>query len=210
MPATLKRYLGLSLLAFLVITGLAGTVHNTAISKPERKTALGLLKESRNEVINSVKDLSLRQLNFKSIKDQNSVKQIIFQIAATEKNLWQTFKSAMDGQDTPDRRKEIKLSDTQLIHLIENEEADFKMGTTQKEDFNSYKSIQEALQSFKSLRAAHIKYMKSSTEDLRNHVVEMPFGYIDCYQLCLLMGAYSNYLVEKIERLKTDPRFPKS
>ncbi|HNK59944.1 MAG: DinB family protein [Chitinophagaceae bacterium] len=206
----LKRYLGLSLLAFLVITGLAGTVHNTAISKPERKTALGLLKESRNEVINSVKDLSLRQLNFKSIKDQNSVKQIIFQIAATEKNLWQTFKSAMDGQDTPDRRKEIKLSDTQLIHLIENEEADFKMGTTQKEDFNSYKSIQEALQSFKSLRAAHIKYMKSSTEDLRNHVVEMPFGYIDCYQLCLLMGAYSNYLVEKIERLKTDPRFPKS
>ncbi|HNA91006.1 MAG TPA: DinB family protein [Chitinophagaceae bacterium] len=206
----LKRYLGLSLLAFLVITGLAGTVHNTAISKPERKTALGLLKESRNEVINSVKDLSVRQLNFKSIKDQNSVKQIIFQIAATEKNLWQTFKSAMDGQDTPDRRKEIKLSDTQLIHLIENEEADFKMGTTQKEDFNSYKSIQEALQSFKSLRAAHIKYMKSSTEDLRNHVVEMPFGYIDCYQLCLLMGAYSNYLVEKIERLKTDPRFPKS
>ncbi|HNA18490.1 MAG TPA: hypothetical protein PK695_00065 [Chitinophagaceae bacterium] len=206
----LKRYLGLSLLAFLVITGLAGTVHNTAISKPERKTALGLLKESRNEVINSVKDLSVRQMNFKSIKDQNSVKQIIFQIAATEKNLWQTFKSAMDGQDTPDRRKEIKLSDTQLIHLIENEEADFKMGTTQKEDFNSYKSIQEALQSFKSLRAAHIKYMKSSTEDLRNHVVEMPFGYIDCYQLCLLMGAYSNYLVEKIERLKTDPRFPKS
>ena len=206
----LKRYLGLSLLAFLVITGLAGTVHNTAISKPERKTALGLLKESRNEVINSVKDLSLRQLNFKSIKDQYSVKHIIFQIAATEKNLWQTFKSAMDGQDTPDRRKEIKLSDTQLIHLIENEEADFKMGTTQKEDFNSYKSIQEALQSFKSLRAAHIKYMKSSTEDLRNHVVEMPFGYIDCYQLCLLMGAYSNYLVEKIERLKTDPRFPKS
>lgn len=206
----LKRYLGLSLLAFLVITGLAGTVHNTAISKPERKTALGLLKESRNEVINSVKDLSLRQLNFKSIKDQNSVKQIIFQIAATEKNLWQTFKSAMDGQDTPDRRKEIKLSDTQLIHLIENEEADFKMGTTQKEDFNSYKSIQEALQSFKSLRAAHIKYMKSSTEDLRNHIVEMPFGYIDCYQLCLLMGAYCNYLVEKIERLKTDPRFPKS
>lgn len=206
----LKRYLGLSLLAFLVITGLAGTVHNTAISKPERKTALGLLKESRNEVINSVKDLSLHQLNFKSIKDRNSVKQIIFQIAATEKNLWQTFKSAMDGQDTPDRRKEIKLSDTQLIHLIENEEADFKMGTTQKEDFNSYKSIQEALQSFKSLRAAHIKYMKSSTEDLRNHVVEMPFGYIDCYQLCLLMGAYSNYLVEKIERLKTDPRFPKS
>ncbi len=206
----LKRYLGLSLLAFLVITVLAGTVHNTAISKPERKTALGLLKESRNEVINSVKDLSVRQMNFKSIKDQNSVKQIIFQIAATEKNLWQTFKSAMDGQDTPDRRKEIKLSDTQLIHLIENEEADFKMGTTQKEDFNSYKSIQEALQSFKSLRAAHIKYMKSSTEDLRNHVVEMPFGYIDCYQLCLLMGAYSNYLVEKIERLKTDPRFPKS
>ena len=206
----LKRYLGLSLLAFLVITGLAGTVHNTAISKPERKTALGLLKESRNEVINSVKDLSLRQLNFKSIKDQNSVKQIIFQIAATEKNLWQTFKSAMDGQDTPDRRKEIKLSDTQLIHLIENEEADFKIKKKKKEDFNSYKSIQEALQSFKSLRAAHIKYMKSSTEDLRNHVVEMPFGYIDCYQLCLLMGAYSNYLVEKIERLKTDPRFPKS
>ena len=159
---------------------------------------MGLLKESRNEVINSVKDLSLRQLNFKSIKDQNSVKQIIFQIAATEKNLWQTFKSAMDGQDTPDRRKEIKLSDTQLIHLIENEEADFKMGTTQKEDFNSYKSIQEALQSFKSLRAAHIKYMKSSTEDLRNHVVEMPFGYIDCYDTNFLLLPYPVYTVLRL------------
>jgi len=206
----LKRYLGLSLLAFLVITGLAGTVHNTAISKPERKTALGLLKESRNEILNSVKGLSLRQLNFRSIENPTSIKQIIFQIAATEKNLWQTFKSAMEGQDTPDRRKEIKLSDAQLIHLIENGKDELKMGNTQNDGINAYKSIQEALQIFKSLRASHIKYMKSSTEDLRNHVVEMPFGYIDCYQLCLLMGAYSNSLIEKIEKLKSDPRFPKS
>ena len=41
-------------------------------------------------------------------------------------------------------------------------------------------------------------------------IVEMPFGYIDCYQLCLVMAVYSNSLVEKIEKIKTDPGFPKS
>ena len=206
----LKRYLGLSLLAFLVITGLAGTIHNASISKPERKTALGLLKDFRIEVLNSVKDLSVQQLKFKSSENAASVKEVIFQIAAAEKNLWQAFENAMEGQDTPDKRKDIKLTDAQLINLVEKTEININTSNALFSGYSNFKSIQEALQVFKSLRAAHIKYMKSSTEDLRNHIVEMPFGYIDCYQLCLVMAVYSNSLVEKIEKIKTDPGFPKS
>ena len=35
---------------------------------------------------------------------------------------------------------------------------------------SGYKSLDEAIADFKTTRMSHIKYMKTSTEDMRNHV----------------------------------------
>jgi hypothetical protein len=72
-----------------------------------------------------------------------------------------------------------------------------------------YKSTDEAINVFKTRRTDHIKYIKTTTEDLRNHVVQTPVGWLDCYQLCLMIGALSNRFVNQIEEIKNHPGFPK-
>ena len=71
-----------------------------------------------------------------------------------------------------------------------------------------YKSLDEAVNDFKTRRADHIKYLKSTTEDLRNHIVQMPFGWIDCYQLCLMIASHSDRHIQQINEVKADPNFP--
>jgi hypothetical protein len=205
----LKRTLGLSFLAFLVITGLAGTLQNSSISKQERKTAISLMKDTRAEVLKSIKGLSETQLNYKAVPDNWSVKECMYHIAISEKNLWDALEGAMKTPANPEKRSEIKMTDDQLIAMMKNR--GFKVKTVEPfEPKNTpYKSLDEAIEDFKRRRADHIKYMKSTTEDLRNHVIQMPFGWLDCYQLCLMMASHTNRHMQQIEEVKMDAGFPK-
>ena len=205
----LKRYLGLSLLAFLVITGLAGTVHHASISNPERKTALFLFKDSRTALLSGISGLNARQVIYKPSANTLSVKENIYQIILNEKRYWELLKSEMKKPDNPEKRKEIKLTDEELLEMIESGKLNYQSHNEMKPANTGNKSLNEMVVEFKSLRASHIKYMKSTTEDLRNHVVEMPFGYIDCYQLCLLMAAQCNKQVQQINALKSGKNFPR-
>ena len=62
----LKRTKGRLLLTLLVITGLAGTLSNTALTEKERKFVVHNLKDTKSEVQKSIKGLSDAQLNFKT------------------------------------------------------------------------------------------------------------------------------------------------
>lgn len=201
--------MGRSLLTLLVVTGLAGTINNTSISKQERKTAISLMKDTKADAVKSVKGLSEAQLNFKAAPDKWSVKECMYHIAISEKNLWDMMEATMKVPANPEKRSEIKTTDEQLIKMMEDRS--FKVKTVAAfEPVNTpYKSLDEAVEAFKSRRAEHIKYMKSTTEDMRNHVIQMPFGWLDCYQLCLMVGSHSNRHTQQINEVKADPAFPK-
>ena len=201
--------MGLYLLTLLVITGLAGTINNTSISKQERKTAIGLMKDTRSEVLKSVRGLSDAQLNFKAAPDRWSVKECMYHIAISEKNLWGLLEMTMKSPANPEKRAEIKISDEDLIKMIENRTTKVKTAEAFEPKNTPYKSLDEAIDAFKSMRADHIKYMKSTTEDLRNHVVQMPFGSIDCYQLSLMIAAHDDRHRQQIDEVKADHGFPK-
>ena len=201
--------MGRSLLTLLVITGLAGTINDTAPTKKERKSAVNLMKDTKAEVIKSVKGLSEAQLNFRTAPDKWSVKECMYHIAISEKNLWGMMEGAMKAPANPEKRSEIKTTDEQLIKMMEDRS--FKVKTMEPfEPKNTpYKSLDEAVEAFKTMRNDHIKYMRSTTEDMRNHVVQMPFGSLDCYQLCLMMASHSNRHMQQINEVKADPNFPK-
>jgi hypothetical protein len=205
----LKRTKGLFLLTLLVITGLAGTLKDTSISQKERKSAISLMKDTKSEVLNSVKGLSDAQLNFKAAADRWSVKECIYHIAISEKNLWDILEGSMKTAANPEKRMEIKVTDEQLIKMMENRSNKVKTMAPFEPQNTPYKSFVEAENNFKTGRADHIKYLKSTTEDLRNHVVQMPFGWIDCYQLCLMIASHSNRHIQQINEVKADTGFPK-
>ena len=205
----LKRTKGRLLLTLLVITGLAGTIRESSISKKERKSVISLMKDSRADVLKAVKGLSDIQLNYKPAPDHWSIKECTYHIAISEKNLWDMLENTMKASANAEKRSEIKVTDEQLIKMIEDRSTKVKTVAPFEPQNTPYKSLDEALDDFKSRRAEHIKYLKSTTEDLRNHVVQMRFGWIDCYQLGLMIAAHSNRHLQQINEVKADAGFPK-
>ena len=67
-----------------------------------------------------------------------------------------------------------------------------------------------ALSSFYDSRKMLKEFVTTTNDDLRDHVVVLPFGSFDSYQMILFIAAHSNRHTQQIEEVKADPNFPKN
>jgi uncharacterized damage-inducible protein DinB len=192
----------------LIVSGLAGTPTNNSLTKKERRFALEHMKETKTNLLNAIKDLNETQLIYRSAPDKWSVSECIFHLAASEKGLLQLFETTMNSPVNPEKRSEIKMTDEELINKIQDRSFKSKTLASLEPKNIEYKSLENALSDFKEKRNNHIKYLKNSTEDLRNHIVETPLGWLDSYQITLLISSHSYRLNQQIFELRSMPGFP--
>jgi hypothetical protein len=205
----LKRTKGRLLLTLLVITGLAGTLNDTSLTGKERKAVVNSLKDTKTDLLKGIKGLSDAQLNFKAAPDRWSVKECVYHITLAEKTLWGMFEAGMKGPATPEQRAEIKVSDEEISKMISDRSKKAKAPEMITPDKATWASFDEAVSDFKTQRAAIVKYAKTSTEDLRNHIFKLPFVTIDGYQMLLFISAHSNRHTQQLNEVKADSNFPK-
>jgi hypothetical protein len=179
------------------------------ISKKERKDAIKLLKDTEKGVKDQVKGLTEAQLKFKPAADRWSIEECVKHIAKSEEMLWQMMDSVMKGAANPEKRSEIKLTDEQVVQRIEDRTNKVKTNEKLMPENIPLKDTEEALESFIMNREKLIEYVKSTNEDLRNHVATLPFGSMDGYQGILFIAAHSNRHTQQIMEVKADPNFPK-
>jgi len=182
---------------------------DNSISKKERNNAAKLLKDTEKGVIKEVKGLSEAQLKFKPGPDRWSVEECVKHIAMSEQVLWQMLEGSLKEPAAPAKRSEIKVTDEELVQRIEDRSKKVKTNEKLQPENTPYKSMEEALDAFKTDREKLITYVKSTEEDLRNHFATLPFGPIDTYQMILFIGAHSNRHTQQIKEVKADAGFPK-
>ena len=204
----IKRTKGRLLITLLVITGLAGTINDPSLSKQERKVAVNQLKDTKANLLKNVKGLSDAQANFKAAPERWSVKECVFHITLGENVLWTMFEATMKEPATPEKRSEVKFSDEEVVRMISDRSRKATAPEIIQPGKAPWTTMEEALTEFKSSRTAHLKYTKTTTEDLRNHIFPMPFGTLDGYQFLLFMAAHSTRHTKQIEEIKADPKFP--
>ena len=204
----LKRTKGYLLLALLVLTGLAGNTHSNSISGKERRSLVNSLKDSKATFLKSVKGLSEAQLNFKPAPDKWSVKECIYHIALSENSLWSLAEAQLKQAPNPDKRSEIKMTDEMVTKALTDRSHKVKTSEFLEPDKAKWKTADEAIEEFSEKRANLVKYVKTTTEDVRNHIVQMPFGYLDSYQLLLMISGHTLRHTQQIEEVKADPNFP--
>jgi len=201
----LKRTTGRFLLTLLVITGLAGTLNNSSLSPKERKQAISLIKNSRKDIFNSISGLSPRQLKYKPSAGEPSIADLVIAMTWKEQLSSDEIKVSMAAPANSENRLKIALTDEQLLS---NDDYSFCKPQTGA-NTPLWKDPAEALKKFTALQNDHIKYIRNSTEDLRNHVTKTSAGWIDCYQYYLLLADQNSYFAEKINTIRALPRFPK-
>ncbi len=198
------------LLSFLIIFVFQSFIAAPiSISKKERKTAAKFLADSEKTALKAVSKLSDEQLKFKPAPDKWSVQDCMMHIAATEKMLWGMVEGTIKGAANPEKRSEIKWSDEEVMKNITSRENKVKTFPALEPPNTGYKNLAEATASFKENRDKLIAYVKSTPDDLRNHVATLPVGSFDSYQMLLFIGAHSNRHVAQMKEVMADPNFPK-
>lgn len=198
------------LLLFSAVVMLSFSATDNTISKKEKKSATKFLKQTKEGVFDAVKGLSDVQLKFKPAEDRWSVEECLKHIAITEQMLWGMEDANLKQPATPEKRSEVKWTDDDVVKRIEDRSAKVKTMDPAKPENTPYKSASEALESFKQSRDKLIDYVKSTNDDLRNHILAMPFGSLDGYQFILFISAHTNRHTQQIEEVKADPNFPKN
>lgn len=194
----LKRTKGRILLALLVTTGLAGTINEPAISMKERKRVVTELKETRADLVRYTQGLTDRQLKFRS--NDISIEGLLRHQSQQSQQLWLLFETTMQAPINPEKRRTVLLSDDAVYDLgLRNGSAAIPpSGSNAKGGM---------LNRFYTERAEQIKYARTTTEDLRNRVVAMPFGNIDAYQLLLYIAGCSRSHLNRIADIRESAAF---
>jgi hypothetical protein len=203
-----RKKFGYLLLLFLVLSGLAGAPTNNSLTKKERMFAADFLKATRSELLVTLKGLTPKQLDYKKTKNSVSIKEYVYQLVFTDKKLREFLDQAMSLPANPEKRSEIIYSDDQLINITGQPIDAGILAKSYKPEKKQYKSVEQALNELKTSRMQHIKYIKATSEDLRNHIVYTPIGWLDAYQVCLLISAQTNYFVSELKKVKAQPGFP--
>jgi len=193
-----KRTKGYFLLTMLVITGLAGRMQLNILTTKERHTLVTELKTSRSDFLKNVDGLSLKQYNFKAVKKDLSIKDCIYNLVSIEDSLWTAAQASLK-EESPSVKK--TFSDEALPSLTLNQNSfqnDIK-----------FRNIKDALKFYKNGRADMLKYVHTSTENVRGHIAQTENGNFDAYQLLLLNTIYCRYYTNMIEQIKTHRKFPK-
>ncbi|MBL7699317.1 MAG: DinB family protein [Chitinophagaceae bacterium] len=181
---------------------------DTPITDKERKSALDLLTSTQSTLEKSIEGLSDAQLNFKANDSSWSVDGCVKHIAVSEKMLWGAVEQALKQPANPEKRADIKVTDEQLVGFMESRATKVKTMDAMKPENTSFKSTAEALASIKESRKRIIDFVGSTQDDLRNYVIQLPFGSFDAYQMVLLIGAHSNRHTQQLEEVKTAAGFP--
>ena len=204
----LKRTKGRLLLSLLVITGLAGKINDSSLTKLERKQVVAEYKDSRSDLMSAIKGLSNEQLNFKAAPEKWSIKECVYHITLAEEGLWSLLEQNMKTAAAPEKRSEIKVTDADILANIVNRTQKFQAPENFQPASAPWKSLDAALDHFKSIRAKHLKYARTTTEDLRNHVIDLPFGKVDAYQFLLFIAGHSRRHTQQILEIKQAQGFP--
>lgn len=199
----------LSSMLVIVIAFLSFTAAPSEISKKERKSAAKFLEDSEKNALSAISKLSEAQLKFKPAADKWSVEECMMHIAASETMLWSMIEGTVKTPANPEKRSEIKWSDEDVMKNITDRSNKVKTFPPLEPQNTGFKTLSDATASFKENRAKLINYVKSTKDDLRNHVGAMPVGSFDCYQMVLFIGAHSNRHVEQMKEVMADPNFPK-
>ncbi|MEO9806499.1 MAG: DinB family protein [Reichenbachiella sp.] len=204
----MKNFKTLLFTQALILCGLTVFAQNS-LTKEEKNTAINHLKQSQNELLVAVKDLTEAQLNYKSSEEVWSIAETMEHIAIAEKNIFGIVEMTLKADPDPSKRSEVMMSDEQVLALITSRDQKVKT-RPEFEPTNSFGSYTGSLDAFKAQRKSNMVFVKKTKEDLRNRYFDFPFGKVDAYQVVLFMSGHTQRHMKQIVEIIKSDSFPKA
>ncbi|QEC53374.1 DinB family protein [Anseongella ginsenosidimutans] len=181
------------------------------VSAPPRdkQDLLDYFQETGNHLLKSIDGLNNQQMQFKPAEDKWSINQCLEHIILTEKLLFGMAKKVIEQPANPERKKEIKTTDEEIISMM-TDRSKKAQAPEAAVPGDTYASTSEAVAAFKEHRKVLTEYIRSTPENLRDHVTDSPMGPVDAYQFLLFTAAHCSRHTLQIEEVKVQPAYPSS
>ena len=186
---------------------LSGAVSAGSLTPQDRQHGLDYLMQTRDGVVETTRGLSEAQWKFKPGPDRWSVAEIVEHLALAEDFLFLDITENVLKAQAGRSDRDHKGIDRMILSVI----PDRTTKATAPEPLvpKGQWAPAAALGHFVESRARTSEFLKSAP-DLREHVVDSPFGQpMDAYQWLLLVAAHSERHTKQILEVKGDPSFPK-
>jgi hypothetical protein len=198
---------------FLAIALMLAADGTQTLTQEERDRAVAELEGSKKAFLDATKGLSAAQWNFKAAPGRWSVAECSEHIALSEGFIFGLISERiMKAPANPEKRDAAKGKDELIVKMLQ----DRSHKATAPEPIDPAKhgamAPEESVKLFLDNRAHTIEYMKTTQEDLRDHLFDHPvpaIGTLDGYQWILLISGHTRRHTAQILEVKADPNFPK-
>jgi DinB superfamily len=153
-----------------------------------------------------VRGLSPAQLEYRASPDRWTIRECVSHLAVAEPDYWRDLMRAVKAPADMSGKKSAN-SDADILWYGIDRVVHTKTGGGH-EKVETYKTLDEAISRFQTLRTTMIGYIKTTNDDLRAH----SFGSrspIDCWQWMLEISTHAERHIQQIREIKADPDFPK-
>ena len=182
---------------------------NGPVTDTERTYAIDFLKNSQQNLHQSLSGLSAEQATYKPDINRWSIVQCVEHIALVEKGIFRAVVAGMTVSPNPEKRSDIRLLDIDVIKSVRSR----AMALPSPAPFvptGRFPDLDTALKAFDEQRAAAINFVQTVQDDLRTHYFEhFVLGTLDVYQAVLLMASHVERHRKQIDEVKATPGFPK-
>jgi hypothetical protein len=195
-------------LGFCVLTAFLGRAGGGALSDTERSYLIEQLEQSRKAMLASIDGLTDSQWKFKPAANVWSVQECAEHIVLAESYI---FEGSQQILKTPAVDRPEK-SNSDVDHILVTRVQDRSQKATAPEPLvpgRKFSTPSDAAKAFTIARDKTIAYVKSTQDDLRNHVGPGPAGPMDAYQFLLLLSAHSARHTAQIREVEASSGYPK-
>lgn len=183
------------------------------LTQEERDHAVAELEGSKKAFLDATKGLSAAQWNFKAAPERWSVAECSEHIALSEGFIFGLVSERiMKAPANPEKREAAKGKDDLILKMMQ----DRSHKATAPEPIDPAKhgamAPEESVKLFLDNRAHTIEYIKTTQEDLRDHLFDHPvpaIGTLDGYQWILLISGHTRRHTAQILEVKADANYPK-
>ena len=181
----------------------AGPAGATAMTGLERQRLVAHLEMTGTWLVDEVAGISPVQVQLRPAPGAWSIIEVIDHLLVAEPIYWRDLQRALKA---PPIRQTLGGTDDDILWYGIDRTARQK-AVAAEEPKGQLRDLDQGLKDFRALHAQMLQYVRTTSDDLRSHVVAREG--CDAYQWLLLISAHRQRHVLQIREIKADRRFPK-
>ncbi len=172
------------------------------LTAAERQRLVAHLEMTESWLIDEVSGLSPAQLQFRRAPGTWTIMEVVEHLVVAEPIYWADLQKALKAP--PSARKGFATDADILWYGVDRTQR--QKAVPAEEPKGQLRDLRVGLDAFRKLRAEMLQLVRTTSEDLRGHIVEREGS--DAYQWLLLISTHGQRHILQIREIKADSRFP--